>query len=193
MSGAVNLIDFDCIDLILGEEKKTHGQKYKNKVRYETFPDTLQIKLTAFCENGGSLFVSGAHIGSDLFETTQVDTTDIQFAREILHFRFRTHHASVDGHVHATDSLFKSVLPAFIFNTDYHPDIYAAEAVDGIEPASKVGSRVVLRYSENNISAGVTFAGSYKVVAFGFPFETISAIEDRQKVMQAVLRYLDSE
>jgi hypothetical protein len=75
----------------------------------------------------------------------------------------------------------------------YHPDLYAAEAVDGIEPVSKVASRVVLRYSENNISAGVTFTGSYKVVAFGFPFETISTIEERQKVMKAVLQYLDSD
>ena len=31
----------------------------------------------------------------------------------------------------------------------------------------------IIRYSENNISAGIIYDGNYKLIATGFPFETV--------------------
>ena len=192
MSGLISLKDYAYVDLILGEEQKTPRPKDKNSVRFKTFPDSLQKRISEYCQAGGSIFISGANVGSDIFETNPLDSADMRFSRDILHYRFRTDKASLLGKVHATDSLFKSVIPGFKFNTAYKKNIYSAEAVDGLEPSSRSDARVLLRYSENNISAAVGYTGSYKVVVFGFPFETIEDSIDRSRVMQAVFTFFNS-
>jgi hypothetical protein len=48
----------------------------------------------------------------------------------------------------------------------------------------------LLRYAENNMSAGVAYRGEYGVVTFGFPFETITRAEDRDLLMNSILNYL---
>jgi len=192
MSGMIDLKEYTYVDLILGEEQKTLRPKNVKTVWFKTFPDSLQKKITEYCRTGGSIFISGANVGSDMFETNPLDSSDMRFSSDILHYRFRTDKASLLGVVHATDSLFKSVIPFFKFNTDFKKNIYRAEAVDGVEPSTRSDTRVLLRYSENNISAAVGFTGSYKVVVFGFPFETIEDSKVRSMVMQAIFAIFNS-
>jgi hypothetical protein len=77
------------------------------------------------------------------------------------------------------------------FNTGYHPNIYTVEAPDGIEPAG-INAITAFRYGENNISAGVAFAGKYRVVAMGIPFETIIEHNDRTRLMRQIIRFFES-
>jgi len=76
------------------------------------------------------------------------------------------------------------------FNTDYNSEIYRVEAPDAIAPAN--GSKTILRYAENGFSAAIAYKGKYKIVAMGFPFETIINETDRNNLMYSVLQFLVS-
>ena len=86
-----------------------------------------------------------------------------------------------------------TILPrgeTFRYSGGEPPEIYTVESPDGIEPADST-ARVILRYEENHISAGVAYSGSdYRVVLFGFPFEAILGEEARVMVMGRVLEAL---
>ena len=188
----ISLNDYKFVDLILGEEKKTRRPKIKDNVEFKTFPVSLQKRISAFCNSGGNLFISGAYVGTDIFQTEPIDSMDIKFAQETLKYFHRTNHAVKNGSITVTDSTFKSKIVDFQFNTSYHPNIYTAEAPDAIEPADSL-ARTIFRYKENNMSAAVAFDGPYKVVIFGFPFETILGEESRTKTMRAVLDFFTSK
>jgi len=189
MDGQIDLRAYPVVDLILGEERTTDWPKPTREKAFEAFPLDLQAALRRYAEAGGRLFVSGAYVGTDLLEGKPEDHPDRAFAREVLGFTFRTNHAVRQGDVFPVST---SVLPfssSFSFNTTLNPKIYAAEAPDAIEAADSTG-RTVLRYAENNTSAGVATASGRRVVVFGFPFETITTQPARDDVMRAVLMFL---
>ena len=66
---------------------------------------------------------------------------------------------------------------------------YRVEAPDAIRPFN--GAETIVRYRENSFSAGTAFSGDYKVVAFGFPFETIKTDWAKHRVMKALLDYFE--
>ncbi len=74
------------------------------------------------------------------------------------------------------------------FNTELNSEIYAVEAPDAIGPVN--GSINILRYKENDTSAGILYKEEYGVVAIGFPFECILESKERDKVMRNILNYL---
>lgn len=190
MDNTFDIENYKYLDLILGEEKKTRLPKGGDSVEFMTIPDSLQKRISTFCENGGNLFISGAHIGTDLFYLTPKDTFDTNFARNTLKFFWRTNYASKRGTVSVTDSLFHAVIDTIVFNTNYNPKMYSVEAPDGIEPADKK-AKVIMRYTENNISAGIAYKGDYRVVIFGFPFETILSEKSRTRVMKSIFGYFN--
>lgn len=158
-------------------------------LQYQLLSATMQEKLQAYLQNGGALFTSGAHIGTELFAGKEKTDRDVIFGREVLKINGRTSYASKRGLVVATSPLFP---PDFQlqFNTAFHPSIYKVEAPDGLEPADSTAS-TVLRYKENNLGAAIAHAGAYRVFISGFPFETILSEEQRNLFMRYVLKYLD--
>jgi len=82
-----------------------------------------------------------------------------------------------------------------ILNTYGNPEIATVSNSQPIYPVdypdvlTSQGGEVVLRY-DSNAAAGIGFRGNYRVVTFGFPFETISTAQERQMVMEKVLQYL---
>jgi hypothetical protein len=80
-------------------------------------------------------------------------------------------------------------------NYTYHHELneesYVVEAPDAIEPANK-DAYTVMRYSENNLSAGVAYQGDYKTYIMGFPFETIRTEAERETLMKAILTFFNS-
>ena len=189
MDGKVDLKKYKMIDLILGEEKKTNWQKpfadSVNGIQFEAIPTQLQKQLVDFLEKGKSLFVSGAYVGSDLFSSN--DSLSIQFAKNTLHFNLVTDHAAKTGEIFPTRSSFLKNIFSIKFSSELNDSIYAVEAPDAIAPTN--GAETILRYKENQFSAGVSYKGSYNVVVFGFPFETISKSEVRNDIMKAVIKY----
>jgi hypothetical protein len=189
INGVVNLNDFRYVDLILGKQKQTFIGNTKKKPEFKTFPLALQQKITAFCQSGGNLLVSGAYLGSDLSDSNQSLKEDKNFLENTLKIKFRTAKASVGGNVKIVTSAQRAFRKSGFSYFDQPNSIsYYVESPDAIEPTDKSGS-TICRYAENNMSAGVAYAGSYKVCAFGFPLETIQSEKERTKLMDAILLF----
>jgi len=182
------LNNYKIIDLIGGEEKSTDYPKPKEEKRFEVFPMDMQNKITDFVNSGGNMFISGSYLASDLY-TQDVDSVNIKFSLNTLKLKLRTQYASKTGSISVVDTSFGNSLYNFSFNTIYDTTIYAAEAPNGIEPADSLG-KTFLRYKENNISAGVLYDGKYKLIATGFPFETILEEKNRNFFMKDIIKFL---
>jgi len=191
MDSMMDLRNYRIVDLILGEEKSIDWPKPRAQKQFAVFPTPLQAALRAFLQNGGRLFASGAYIGTDLFVGKEKDHPDRKFARETLKFFWRTNHAAKTGGLISVDSTIFAFGETFQFNTGYHPLIYAAESPDAIEPNDSLAS-TILRYAENNTSAAIAYAGDYKLVLFGFPFETVLSEKKRTLIMQKVLEFFQN-
>ncbi|MCK5457015.1 MAG: hypothetical protein KAI45_07795, partial [Melioribacteraceae bacterium] len=189
----VSLNGYSFVDLILGEEKETNWLRpYADSLwgtKFKTFPKKFQSQIKNYLEDGGNLFVSGAYIGSVLFE--KKDSIDIKFAKEVLHYKLDSDHAVKTGGVISVrnNTFFNDV--SFSFNTNFDKKLYKVEAPDAI--GSINGSENLLRYSENFYSAGVGYKKEYGVIAFGFPFESIIDSSERIKLMKLITDYLQIE
>jgi hypothetical protein len=187
ISSGVDLTRYKLVDFILGEEKKTSAPKYKDKIDFEVFPETLREKITDYLNNGGKIFLSGSYIGTDLY--SEPDSIGIRFANEVLKFKLKTGHAVKIGNVFSVNNNFLTLKNMIEFNTSFNDSIYKVEAPD--ELGSVKGSEVLLRYSENNFSAAIGYKEKYGVVSLGFPFETIMGEKQRNMLMKSVLNYLE--
>lgn len=176
--------NYPIMDYIAGEEKTSFYPKNDTTKLFEVYPEGLLEEFDIYLKSGGSLFISGAHIGTDIRDNDLAEKAD-----SILQFKWRTNHASKLGEFSFVDTSFNEINKSFIFNTNFHPTIYTAEAADAIEPTGSLG-KTILRYTENNMSAAVSYSGQYKLVAFGFPFETIINEKDREHIMAKILNFL---
>ena len=184
---AFNTFPYQTTDIILGKEKSTPTYKDSGKYNFTIYTPEFQNKIKEIANHGGSIFMSGAYVGSDL--TLSTDSLTKKFAEDVLHFSWRTAHAVKEGKVQSTDYANEWFHGNWNFNTGYHPGIYTVESPDAIEP---YGKRAIsaFRYTENNTSAGVVFQGDFKTVVLGFPFETIVDKQQRKNLMKQVLTYL---
>ena len=189
MEGDIRLGDYTAVDLILGEERRTHWLRPRidslRGLRAEAFPRKLQESLRTYCAGGGNLFVSGAYVGTDLFGGR--DSADIKFATDVLKLTWVTGHASVTGEVVPTRAGFLPDSTLFSFNTTPSPVLYAVESPDAIAPTG--GSTQILRYGENLFGAATRYEGTHRVVVFGFPLETVTDEGARGKIMRAILGF----
>jgi len=70
-------------------------------------------------------------------------------------------------------------------------DVYGVELPDSLKPAKDSGAETVIRYEDAKFNAGIAYRGAdYRVVVFGFPFETITSEEIRHKAMNSILEFL---
>ena len=185
-----NVSPYFATDLILGEERTTSSLKDTKQPEFKIYTADFMSKVSAITQNGGRIFISGAYLGSEFGESG--DSIATAFARDILHFKWRTGHASKGGAFYATDYARKWLSGKWRFNVGYNPDFYTVEAPDGIEPAGK-DAITAFRYKENNVSAGVLYNGNYKVVSMGIPFEAIPENSDRTAIMQQVIHFFESK
>lgn len=175
-------------DLILGKEKQVTMGRGTSGYAFKTFDRPLREAITRYCNGGGNLFVSGAYVGTDLWDNHEADTLGQQFANQVLHYTWRTGQASVSGRVKPAASPFARFgkLDFEYYHTP-NAQCYAVESPDGIEPFGK-GSYTIQRYGENNISAGIFYRGdTYSTCVLGYPFETIKSEVQRDALMNAIL------
>ncbi len=176
------------IDLLFGEEKSTPFFGDSSVIDFRIYTPEFMKRITELTEKGAGIFMSGSYVGSD--QIMAGDSTAIKFAAKVLHFLPRTSHSVKTGNVYATDYTSTSFTGSLNFNTGNPGPVYAAEAPDAIEPSGN-GANCSFRYLENNASAGISFRGRYKTVILGFPFETITAEDDRNRLMKQVLKFLE--
>jgi hypothetical protein len=68
--------------------------------------------------------------------------------------------------------------------------MYVVESPDSFYPADDKTGATIMRYSENNLISGIaTDNGSRQTVIIGFPFETITDIQQRNELMKSTLKF----
>ncbi|MBI2417724.1 MAG: fibronectin type III domain-containing protein [Ignavibacteriales bacterium] len=186
------LKNFSTIDLIYGEQKETVMPKNSaDAVRKKYFalypPGTINALQKHFAA-GGSVFVSGSYIATDVFTRVPADSTLIHFVQDYLHYSFQSSYAAKRGRVHPVTKNVSDKNLNLIFNTEFSPDMYKVEAPDALQPFA--GSVPMLRYDENNFTASVFCKNKQKVIAVGFPFESIISETQRAAYMKAIMKRL---
>lgn len=193
--GMICLNDYKYVDLILGKECQTKmGRGGVKPLEFKTFGKEMQEAIAAYCQAGGNIFVSGAYVGSDLWDNrlAKADEADQKFATDVLKYKWRVGQAAKMGKVKAVASPYSVIAGQYTYHNELNPESYVVEAPDAIEPASE-GASTVLRYSENNLSAGVAYKGAYKTVVLGFPFESLRTSSEKEQLMQAILTFFTHE
>ncbi|MDF1574774.1 MAG: xanthan lyase [Bacteroidales bacterium] len=181
---SLDLSGYALVDYLAGEERSTWMPKNDSVCHYQVWSPGMLNVLDAYLKSGGALFVTGAHIASDMHMQKQDSV-----AGSLFKFKWRTSNASRLGLVYSMDPVFAEMDEPFHFNTDADSAIYTVEGADALEPADSTAI-TLMRYSENNMSAGVAFRGEYGIVALGFPFETLVEQEMRDLLMSRTINYL---
>jgi hypothetical protein len=180
---------FMAVDVIFGEEKATVSLSPDRTKEFRIWTPSMISSLGRYLENGGNLLLSGAYIGSEMIENS--DSAAIRFAKNYLHFEWRTNHADNLGEVVVTDEMAARFPASVNYNTGYLPGVYKVEAPDGLEPKGESAHRL-FRYAGNNVSAGVAYEGKHRSVVLGFPFESIVDVAQRNALMNQIVAFFES-
>ena len=154
----------------------------------------MQEAIAAYCKQGGNIFVSGAFVASDLWDNhlTKPEESDKQFATEVLKYKWIVGQAATMGKIDCVASPFASFDGKYDYYNELNESCYIVESPDGIVPACK-DAYTVMRYPENNISAGVAYKGDYKTFVMGVPFETLRTAAERAELMKGILSFFDDK
>lgn len=189
--GELQLVGYDAVDLIAGKQKETQVGRGAVPSKYKIFTPGLISALTSFAHRGGNILLSGAYVGTDIWDNGKVDQNAVSFAKEVLGYEFLTDQASGQGKVYTVQSRHKAIADGhqWTFASKLNTEVYAAESPDGIKASDSRGATIA-RYSENNIPAGVAVnAGSYRTVVLGFPIETVTDASQRDEIIGSALNF----
>ena len=170
--GVVKPDTYPIIDLILGKQ------------RQPVITPVLQDTLRGYLAQGGNLLVSGTNLFSDSWGNAQ----DRTFVEEVLKGKLASRNASKEGIVNSCASPYGYINGRYTFRTRPNPICYSIESVDGVLPTDKL-AHTILRYSENNIGAGIVYEGKYRTCLLGFPFEALQTPSERNRLMESILRF----
>ncbi|WP_321333653.1 xanthan lyase [uncultured Bacteroides sp.] len=187
----ISLNDYQTVDLILGKERQTKmGRGGVVPLEFKTFSKKMQEAISSYCKAGGNIFVTGAYVASDLWDNPQANKEDKAFATDILKYKWRVGQAAITGRIKSVTSPYPVINGNYTYYNELNPDSYVVESPDALEPSTE-GAYTVLRYSENNLSAGIAYKGAYKTCVLGFPFESIRTADEREHLMKAVLSFFE--
>ncbi len=189
--GLVDASQFKIVDIIMGKQLKTVVGRGVIPVRYAVFTNEMQTKITDYLKRGGNLILSGANIGTDIWESFAKDTKGEEFTTKILKYQLRTNNASNTGEIKFAQSPYK-FSGKFSFYRLPNGIKYNVEAPDGIEPAGD-NAWTIFRYSDSNVSAGVAYKGTdYKCVSLGFPIESLKEQSQINAIMNMILQFIEN-
>lgn len=184
---SLELSGVDVIDFIAGEERSSFLPKNDSVAYYQVFSHPMLQKLSNYLGGGGSIYISGAHIASDVHLSGQDS-----LVASLFKYKWRTSNASRSGGFYFMDRTFGSYDDTHFFNTGIDPEIYTVEGADALEAADTTAFTLV-RYRENNASAAVAYRGDYRVIAMGFPFECLMDSPTRDQMMIDILTFLTEQ
>ena len=181
------------VDLVCGKQVTTSlGLQQK----YTVFDRAMQTAIKDFCDKGGNILVSGAYIGTDIWDNIYpVEFDDsfrresAKFANEVLGYKYATGKASRRGKASPVRNSVIENLPSVTLVMEKNPDVYCVESPDGILPASK-SANGIYRYSDSGVCAGVAYEGKgYRSVSLGFPIEALEEYQMIEDLMVNTLKY----
>jgi len=180
------------MDIICGKQLTTPcGRNRSHRDRYEVFPAKLRENIARFAGAGTHLLVSGAYIGTDVWDRVYPVGKKADEVRDdvtnLFGYSWITNFADRSGSVRPFGN--GPVMPEVRYNREYSNSIYRVEQPDGIAPA-KEGAVSVMRYRGTDISAAVAYdSGSYRALSFGFPLETIVSEGGADELIKCALWY----
>lgn len=176
ISGEIALADYAAVLWLLGEESTAD----------ETFSTAEQSVVSAYLAGGGNLFVSGAEIGWDL--DWLGSAADRAFYNSQLKADYVADDAGTEQFV-ATGGIF-SDLPIDIGHV--HPTWMIVGFADVIAPLAGAAANLAYVADTGALAgiAGVEYAGSYRLVHLGFPFESVAHLATRRLMMNRILGFL---
>lgn len=192
--------DAAAVDLLCGKQVTTPVGTGRKPARFAVFPTELRRALRRYTADGGSLLVSGANIGTDVWDkvfpvqTDSAVTADTKaFVESVLGYRWLTNYATRSAVVRPMRNEILD-LTGKVGRISYYRErnslIYNVETADGIVPASE-NAHTVLRYTDTNISAATCYEGEgWRTVCLGFPLETIKNQEDLDNLVRNIMTYL---
>lgn len=171
--GSVKLKDYPCVDLILGLEKY---EPYTVGF-YKTFTSYMQQLLTNYTDHGGTLFISGSYIGSDMQQDSEKN-----FLSNVLKLTY------TPADTLAKSNVVQGLGMSMTFYQTPNEKHYAATSSEILSPST--GGMCVMTYG-NGASAAVAYKGkTYRTYTMGFPFECIIDQTTQQQVMTGILNFL---
>lgn len=176
--GDIDMKLYRVVDLVLGLQKRSLQDTIFCK-DYSTFPPVLQQKIAAYLNDGGALLTSGSYVGADMIS----ELSDEKFTSSVLHYRWEGPLPS------ATENEIKGLrCKPEIRRTATSAD-YGVTRPDVLGATEKGTTQ--LTYSESGLTAGVGYKHrSTSCLTLGFPFESITSEQERDKLMRNILRYL---
>ena len=185
------------VDLVCGKQVTTVVGSGLQK-KYEVFPEEMQDALTAFTTDGGHVLVSGAYIGTDIWDQIYPYEKDKErtaaakkFAQNVLGFKWAANSASRKGSVRFISNTAFSELPSATMQicNEINPEQYSVESPDGLTPSGK-GAVSFIRYTDSGITAGICKDGSgYRTVCLGFPVEALESEDSINKIINLTLEF----
>jgi len=170
----VNLANYQALVWILGEESTADS----------TFSPAEQTRVQSYLGGGGNLFVTGAEIGWDLV----AQGNGASFYQSTLRAGYAGDDAGTYQAQGTPGGIFQSIA-ALSFDPALGAP-YDVNYPDRLSPQS--GAQAALTYvgGTGDTAAIQADTGTYRVVNFGFPFETITSVSVRNDIMAATLLYL---
>ncbi len=193
--GDVDLSSYCTVDMIMGKQKETPTGRGAKPSRYKAFTTGLMNALTTYTRGGGNVLMTGAYVGSDIWDKEKSLGNEKNFAQNVMGYTWVDGRATLRGEVYSVPSVLKMSdgMGNLHFYDTLNSDFYAVESPDAIKASDSKGATIV-RYSENNIPAGIASSrNGYKTVVLGFPFETIKNENERNEFMQRVLNFFENK
>ena len=180
------------VDLICGKQLTvTDARGHQN---FTIFTSQMQDAIRRHTANGGNVIVSGAYIGTDIWDLVypvrikkDFRQQSIEFAQNVLGYKWQGGFASKKGRIVPYGDTETGTIE---FHNAQNSEKYCVEAPDGIAPASS-SAQTILRYEDTGVSAGIKNQGNgYRTVCLGFPIETLKSEDDIYAILSLCLTFL---
>ncbi len=183
--------NYTIVDWILGKQREWPIARGAMMAKHKTFSKAHQQIITDYCNNGGNMIVSGAFVGTDLWDNQFADTADKEWAESTLKYKWRNNYGAVTGKVKSVASPFKSLTGDYNYYHELNSESYVVENPDAIEPVGD-NAFTVYRYTENNLSAGTFFKGNrYSTCILGFPIESVKEESKRNELIKGIVEEME--
>lgn len=165
-SGSTDLTAYDVVDFLYGADRKGISPE-------------IREALTRYCNQGGSLLISGAYLSDGKSKNAEGKT----FCQNVLKYADQGLTAPLScEEVSGLNVRFR--LPRRANETTH-----AVPQSGYLYPTG--GSFSTFVYTSGNYGAGIAYRGNYRTFVLGFPFESIPEEGERNHVMKAILGFFE--
>ena len=193
VSGKVKLKDYRIVDLILGKERQRINSLDSTRIDFKTFVPEMRKAIEELAESGGNLLITGSNIISDLVLADKSTNFEKNFIEKTLKVKWMADKIVNVDRVEFKPSSVRHFLHTHIsFYSSPNTESYFVEAPDVIFPANKKAVKIC-EYHSNGYSAGIAYKEKYGICIFGFPFETITSADEREKLMKSILHFFTDQ